>query len=98
MSNPTTPATVEWTAAEREAVREAAWRFHSDGTPPARRDAILAALAPFVAERQRQAAARAYNDGYNDAVTMARCYGHTDHWPESDEPRNPYRIEQEGQP
>jgi hypothetical protein len=36
--------------------------------------------------------ARAWDDGYNDAATMARCYGHTDHWPAEDEPRNPYRA------
>jgi hypothetical protein len=49
---------IEWTAAEREAVREASWRFFF-ATPEEQRDAILAALAPFVAERERQAAARA---------------------------------------
>lgn len=41
----------------------------------------------------RDALARAYDDGYNDATTMARCYGHTDHWPEGDERRNSYRAD-----
>lgn len=40
----------------------------------------------------RDLLARAWDDGYNDAATMARCYGHTDHWEESDEPTNPYRA------
>jgi hypothetical protein len=31
----------------------------------------------------------AWEDGYAEARTMARMYGHTDHWPE-DEPTNPY--------
>lgn len=52
----------------------------------------IAGLAALLAKRERAAAERAYDDGYNAAATMARCYGHTDYWPEEDEPRNPYRI------
>lgn len=44
--------------------------------------------ATAAAEAQK---AQAWADGYNDAATMARCYGHTDYW--EDEPSNPYRQE-----
>lgn len=49
--------------------------------------AVLAALADDPAQATL---ARAWDDGYNDAATMAHCYGHTDHW--EDEPTNPYRA------
>jgi hypothetical protein len=35
--------------------------------------------------------AEAWDEGYEAAEYMARCWGHTDHW--EDEPANPHRIE-----
>ena len=49
---------------------------------------------PHVADHLRAVVAvrltQSWDDGYNDAATMARCYGHTDHW--ENEPSNPYRA------
>lgn len=51
----------------------------------------LAALAPRLVERERAAAAKAWDEGYQAAYSMARGYGHTDSW--EDEPGNPYSGE-----
>lgn len=37
--------------------------------------------------------ANAFSDGYSAATTMARCYGHTDHWPGGEGPINPYSAD-----
>lgn len=73
------------------------WR-DVDGTPmpvvawasvrPGERERFFGWLAGVLGDAPTLA--RAYSDGYNDAATLAYCYGHTDHWPADAEPRNPY--------
>jgi hypothetical protein len=49
-----------------------------------------AALAARDTDQGAGALAEAWQEGYNAAETMARCWGHTDWW--EGEPENPYRA------
>lgn len=72
--------------------KEPAWKNRLDArlvlesTDPAVHAALLA--VPAV----REALAVAWQEGYDAAQGMARCYGHTDHW--EGERDNPYRGEE----
>jgi hypothetical protein len=47
-----------------------------------------------IANHRQQMRAEGWDEGYAAAHSMARLYGHTDHW--EDEPANPYRAEAAG--
>lgn len=104
---------VEWTDAEREAAAGAlrksrlTWGTHSDrwGDTPWQRDfwgeaadTVLEALAPFVAAREAQAAAKAWREGYDEGVQRGIGLERTGHLLTRRHelgpvPANPYRIE-----
>lgn len=55
----------------------------------------VATMAQAVEEHfERTVVAVAWQEGYEAARGMARCYGHTDHWEGA--PENPYRPEVQG--
>lgn len=80
---------VDWPEAEREAVHEAANALHADTCPndecggedmgdfDRQAEVLLAALAPFVAAREAQAAARALREAVESAaITIPDVLGY----------------------